>query len=1146
MTTALLAARTPDVVAVMTVDDIWVFLLLGLGTGAAYAIAGIGLVQIYRGSGVINFAHGAIAFLSVALYGQFSVIWDWPWPLAFALSWLAAIAAGALIQLAVMRPLRQATVLVKIIATVGVLAIIEELVPLVLGNITQRAQNVDPWSPSGGVTLQPGAVLGFDRLIMTGIAIALGAGMWKLMSATRFGLETTAVAEDELTAQALRVNPNRVALLNWMLGGGLAGLAGLLWSSWTGLRVEPYILLVVPALAAALIGKFDSFPLTVAGGLGLGMVRELIFRWQTDPDIGLPDGLTQGWNDALPFIVILGLLAARGSVFPDRGESISVLPAVGRARLSLPTAAALAVVLPAVTLLATDDLALAITATTGVAVVGLSLVVVTGLAGQVSLAQMAMAGIGALVAAQLSATAGVPILLLLPIAAVSGALAGAVFALPALRSRGPALAVATIALGLAVQRTVFGNASISGASFSGLEIEPPNLFGWSIDGVSHPERFAACGVVVAIVALLAVSNLRAGPVGRRFLAVRSNERAAAALGISISATKVTAFVMSAGLAAVGGLLLTFNRNFVQVTGAFGFGQSLLALVLALIGGIGFLLGPVVGGALSPAGLVPWVFNDIDAIERLLIVVAGVIVVIQLIVAPNGIVHQIVTRQSDMPDLRNAVGSRRSAWRWIGGAEMAGGLATLVGVIGQRFESSLPFEAIRITGGVGLAVLMGLAIRRHRSRGHPMVALVPASVFLILISLSLGLPRIASPLLDVGPDANPATAIGLWLGLATLAGTAGAIWVDRRRDLEVQARLPLGWMVAGIATGAFLLASTFSAEILHNLFGMIVGVLFTTFGVGKLKPEDGYRRTAVDFVIADPADTDADVSVDVDTDADVDVDVEPTDATLHVRGLTVRYGPVLALDQLHLEVRPGEIVGLIGPNGAGKTTAIDAINGFVDITDGTVALGPADLTSRSVHQRSRLGLGRTFQTVEPFDDLSVVENLAAATEHVGCIDWVLSPFRVPTLKLSAATADVIDAFELDRELSSMPDELPQGRRRLLGVARAVASSPAVMLLDEPAAGLSATETEQLGVILRRVADDMGVGMLLVEHDMSIVTAICDHVVALDFGRTIFSGPPNAVLTDPTIRRAYLGHDLEETESESHSESDSVTTESKITA
>jgi sulfate-transporting ATPase len=250
------------------------------------------------------------------------------------------------------------------------------------------------------------------------------------------------------------------------------------------------------------------------------------------------------------------------------------------------------------------------------------------------------------------------------------------------------------------------------------------------------------------------------------------------------------------------------------------------------------------------------------------------------------------------------------------------------------------------------------------------------------------------------------------------------------------------------------------------------------------------------------------------------------ATLVVENLTVRYGSVAAVDGLDLTVSPGQIVGLIGPNGAGKTTAIDAITGFIAPADGTVTLGGRQLDEMRVHLRSDAGLGRTFQTVEPFDDLTVAENLAAATERLGVPEWLMSFLRVPHLSLDSLTGRVIDAFDLHSELGHFPSELPQGRRRLLGVARALAANPAVLLLDEPAAGLDAAETRALGEQLRRVANESNVGMLLVEHDMSIVKAICDEVIAMDFGKTIFRGTAPDAMEHAGVRASYLGVEVEQ--------------------
>jgi len=242
--------------------------------------------------------------------------------------------------------------------------------------------------------------------------------------------------------------------------------------------------------------------------------------------------------------------------------------------------------------------------------------------------------------------------------------------------------------------------------------------------------------------------------------------------------------------------------------------------------------------------------------------------------------------------------------------------------------------------------------------------------------------------------------------------------------------------------------------------------------------------------------------------------------LEVRGLTVGYGAVIAVQDLNLTIAPGCIVGLIGPNGAGKTTAIDAISGFVKPRVGNISLGGKDLSASSPHARAKAGVGRTFQTVEPFDDLTVAENLAVMLEPVRWWHWATDLFHRRKVALPASVREQARALGL-QDLDVEPDALSQGQRRLLGVIRAISAGPAVLLLDEPAAGLNRAETEHLGQVLRQIATESGIGMLLVEHDLSIVTAICDQMVAIDFGQTIFDGSVTDAVNDAAIRSAYLG-------------------------
>jgi branched-chain amino acid transport system ATP-binding protein len=221
--------------------------------------------------------------------------------------------------------------------------------------------------------------------------------------------------------------------------------------------------------------------------------------------------------------------------------------------------------------------------------------------------------------------------------------------------------------------------------------------------------------------------------------------------------------------------------------------------------------------------------------------------------------------------------------------------------------------------------------------------------------------------------------------------------------------------------------------------------------------------------------------------------------LTAQQVSVSFGGVHALVDVDLEVAEGKLVGLIGPNGAGKTTFIDAITGFVR-SRGRVELDGRDLSRLAPHERARSGLARTWQATELFDDLTVGENVAVAARSPEDAQRAL-----------AGMEPIVDM---------LPEQISQGERKLVGVARALAAAPRVVCLDEPAAGLDTSESDQLGRSLRQVVDG-GTGMLLVDHDMSLVLSVCDWIVVLEFGKVIATGTPDDVRRDRRVVEAYLG-------------------------
>jgi ABC-type branched-subunit amino acid transport system ATPase component len=255
----------------------------------------------------------------------------------------------------------------------------------------------------------------------------------------------------------------------------------------------------------------------------------------------------------------------------------------------------------------------------------------------------------------------------------------------------------------------------------------------------------------------------------------------------------------------------------------------------------------------------------------------------------------------------------------------------------------------------------------------------------------------------------------------------------------------------------------------------------------------------------------------------------SDTALSVRGVTVSFGGVVAVEDVTFDVPEGQVLGLIGPNGAGKTTLFDSICGFVATSSGTIHMGEREITGLPPAERSRVGLGRSFQDAKLFPSLTVAETLACALERkiktqgpistVLGLPWVWTAEKMVTTRVE----ELVDLLHLGAFHDKFISELSTGSRRIVDLACVLAHEPKVLLLDEPSSGIAQRETEALGPLLRRVQESIGCTMLLVEHDMPLVTSVADELIALETGRVIARGTPKQVTNDPRVVEAYLGTD-----------------------
>lgn len=645
------------------------FLLLGLANGAVFAALGLALVVTHRSSKVMNFGVSAIALFTATLYtglrrGELLLLVpglprsvrlgdSLSFGTAAALALAITALFGLVLYAVVFRPLRPAPPVASAVASLGIAVILAGVITQRLGT---RPLPVEPIFPAGQLELGD-VTLSKDEGLFAASVVAIAVGIWALGRFTRFGLASRAVSQSEKGAYLSGIAADRIVALNWMLSAVVAGAAGILIAPIVPPVPIQYTLFIVPALAVATLGGFDRLAPTVVGGLAVGMLQSEVAYLQAQ-HTWMP---RSGAAELVPLALILLVLVVRAEPLPGRG--VLQQRNLGRAprprSVLRPAIAAAAAGAAALTVLQGEWRAALVTSLI-FGIIALSYVVVTGYSGQISLAQLTLAGVAGFLLGPITTewelpffNAHLPFPLAPVVAALGAAVIGVAFGLPAVRIRGLPVAVISLALAVALEAAWFRNTDL--VTSSGKNVEGPNLLGLDLrigSGAAYPRLGFCLLVLLLLVGVgVGVARLRTSSLGAAMLAVRANERAAAAAGVDVVRTKVAAFALGAFIAGLGGALLAYKQGNVTVESFTAFlGLSVFATVY--LAGITSVSGAVVAGLLSASGIVFTAVEDHLALGRWYTTIAGAGLVFTVVKNPEGIVgpvHELIgarrTRQA---------------------------------------------------------------------------------------------------------------------------------------------------------------------------------------------------------------------------------------------------------------------------------------------------------------------------------------------------------------------------------------------------------------------------------------------------------------------------------------------------------------------
>jgi ABC-type branched-subunit amino acid transport system ATPase component/ABC-type branched-subunit amino acid transport system permease subunit len=1184
--------------------------LQGALIGSVFGLQALGLVLTYRSDRIINFAYGSMGgvggSVAVLLYlGQ-----HWSWPAAVAAGLVAGALLGALTEILIIRRFAKSSRLILTVATIG-LAQIYGGIQLLMPNWIGGPSLVGGFSTSlSHHTTNVGPVLftGNDLVMVLAVPVVIVALGWYLLR-TDSGIAVRAIADNRERALLLGVPVRRMATIVWTVAGTLATISVILPAPSQGLTINaaagPSLLL--PALAAAVLAYKESLPIAVVAGIGLGILQQLVawnFTKASAPDVAflvvilvallaLPK--RAGRREGADEISLSGSGRAR-----EIPEQLRRLPEVVAAQLSGRVALlAVAIFLPLA--FSASDLLILNTAVI-YAVVAVSLVLLTGWAGQVSLGQFAFVGLGGILVGDLMNHWNIDFFVCLVAAAVAGALLAVLVGLPALRIQGLDLAVTTLALAVAADAFFFNPTNFSSLIPGNITL-PVVWKRFHLDTntgsaivAERTQYFLCLGVLLAVIAV--VVALRHTRPGRAMIATRDNPRAAAAMAVPTTRIKLVGFVVAGAIAGIAGGLHAVLLGAIGA-GTYNPAESLKVFSMVIIGGVESITGALLGVALIQLLVHFW--------PQYQLLITGSALLFILLFVPGGLgsvvfgwrdrLLKLVARRRDIDLTTSAdhaisapaageaassehatVPSASGALLQCSGVEVSygsmqvlfgvdldvaeGEIVALLGTNGAGKSTMLKAVAGLLSAAPGKVWFDGKDITKlnTEARAAMGLSLVPAKAIFPSLSVAENL-RVAAWLVRKDRDqvaAGRDRAYELFGQLAErerqLAGTMSGgqqQMLSLAMALQSKPRLLLiDELSLGLAPSVVARLLDVVRELVDEGVTVLIVEQSVSVALEVAERAEFLERGTVRFAgptkdLLDRTDVLRSVfiggasavtpstngkrprkkSAAAETKALAELLARPT--VLECFAVGKSFGGVRVLNDIGLQVHKGEIVGLIGHNGAGKTTLFDVICGFLDADRGRVLLGGSDVTDFGSSDRAIIGLGRSFQEARLFPGLTVAETVAVALErHLDSRDLVAAALRLPASTLSedrvaGQVQELLGTLGLTKYAGTMVGELSTGTRRIVELACILAQRPAVVLLDEPTAGVAQKETEQLVPLLKKVRDETGATLIVIDHDMPLLTSLCDRLVALELGQVIAEGAPGKVLEDERVIESYLG-------------------------